>query len=450
MSRTSFFTWDRVATLVKYPHLIGHLCGFKDMTEVHSGWIKYVHDNRQDCALMASRSSFKSTAMVIVGVIYRLMRDKNETICIMRKSYSNAAEVLRTIMNLCESPIIHELLTFCWFATKDSRIPDKAEWRFNIRKEGRINLSVRTSCSPEPTVMAVGIDSNLTGVHVDVLIADDVVTLQDRLYQSERDYTKLVMAEARGNIVKKTGYSIIIGTPYQREDYWSVLEAEGINIPKYPYQMLPFIKEEEIEKARSVMSPAYFACNYELSYKNESDQIFFDPHMGRWNKAHNKRVCAHIDASYSGTDTTALTIAAEMPDGKVNMVGFVWHEHIKDIIPKIFMRLQQYDAHTVYSEQNSDKGYTLHMLEEHPLAKTIMIYPELYNESMHKQLKIASVLKDKWDSIIFAEETDDEYLLQITDWSEDTKYLDDCPDSAASILLHGGFSIGGDWMALYN
>ena len=46
---------------------------------------------------MASRSSYKSTAIVIVGTLYRLIRNKNETIAIMRKSYTLATEVVATV-----------------------------------------------------------------------------------------------------------------------------------------------------------------------------------------------------------------------------------------------------------------------------------------------------------------------------------------------------------------
>jgi len=71
---------------------------------------------------------------------------------------------------------------------------------------------------------------------------------------------------------------------------------------------------------------------------------------------------------------------------------------------------------------------------------------------MNKQLKISSVLFEKWHDIQFAEETDPAYLEQITDWSENVKAgeHDDAPDSLASILYQAGFSAGGgNYMNLY-
>lgn len=447
----SIYTWEHVRQVAEHPHLLGHLCGMKDLTQIHSDWIHYIHDADDDKALMASRSSYKSSAIVIIGVMYRLMRNKDETICVLRKNYTLAAEVIRAVMGYMETPHIHEFFRFVWFADKHGNIPKDANWKFDVRKEGSLNLSVRSTRSPETTLMAAGIDSNLTGKHFDFLLADDFITIDDRLYQNERNFTRLVMGEIRGNIVKKTGYTAMIGTKWHREDYWGDVEAEGMEILKYPYTMLTdIIKPDELEKARRTQTGPLFSCNYELSYINSEDMLFANPYMGKWNKAHNKRICAHIDAAYGGKDTTALTIAAEMPDGRINIAGFVWHEHIKNLIPRIFAKLQNYSAHTLYAEQNADKGYTLHMLHESPLNKMWPIYDEPYNESMNKQQKIASVLKDKWESLVFAEETDNDYLLQCTDWNEETKYQDDCPDSLASVLLHGGFSMGGDWMALYS
>lgn len=451
MAKHPYYNWDIIHAIIEQPHLLGHLCGYKDLTPLHSYWIKYVHCSEagNDKALMASRSSYKSTAIVIIGTLYRLIRNKNETIAIMRKSYTLATEVVATVRNLMESPIIHELFRFVWFADSRCNVPDKADWHFNIRKEGSLNLSVRTSQSPEPTLSALGINSNLTGKHYDFVMMDDVVALQDRLYQVERNFTKLIISEVRGNIVKKTGYTGIIGTPYARDDGLAAIEEEGVPVLKFPYQMLPFIKPEEIEKARRSMPDALFKINYELDYRNTVDMLFANPFMGTWNKARNKEVYAHIDAGYGGEDKTALTIIARMPDNRVNVVGFVTEKHINDWIPEVFMYLQQYGAHALYMETNADKGLMLEKITAHPLAKTWAIQPHPYRETQNKQDKIATVLKDQWEHLVFAQETSEEYLELVCDWNENTKVLDDPPDSLASILRESGFSSGGSWFQLY-
>ena len=114
------------------------------------------------------------------------------------------------------------------------------------------------------------------------------------MYQVERNFTKLIIGEVRGNIVKKTGYTGIIGTPYARDDGLAAIEEEGVPVLKFPYQMLPFIKPEEIEKARRSMPDALFKINYELDYRNTVDMLFANPFMGTWNKARNKEgICSY-------------------------------------------------------------------------------------------------------------------------------------------------------------
>jgi len=452
MAKHPYYNWDIVKAIVEQPHLLGHLCGFKDLTPLHSTWIHYIHDSYagHDKSLMASRSSYKSTAIVIIGVLYRLIRNKNETIAIMRKSYTLATEVVRTIMNLMESPAIHELFRFIWFADSKGNVPLNADWKFNIRKEGSLNVSVRTSQSPEPSISALGINSNLTGKHYDFTIMDDVVTLQDRLYQVEREFTKVIVSEVRGNVVKKTGYTGIIGTPYHHDDALAVIEKEGIPMKKYPYEMLPFIKPEEIDKARRSMSDALFNINYCLDWHVSTDMLFQNPFMGNWNKAHNRDIHAHIDAGFGGEDMTAMTIIARMPDNRINVVGFCTEKHVNDWIPFIFQKMQEYKAHTLWMETNADKGLMLEKITAHPLAKTWAIQPQPYRETQNKQDKIASVIKPEWEKLVFAPETDEKYMLHLCEWNEFVKVLDDAPDSLASVLRESGFSQGNGWMALYN
>ena len=56
-----------------------------------------------------------------------------------------------------------------------------------------------------------------------------------------------------------------------------------------------------------------------------------------------------------------------------------------------------------------------------------------YSENTHKHTKIVAYLKNYWNMLVWAPETPDEYMVQITDYQEGQK-PDDCPDSAASLL----------------
>lgn len=56
-----------------------------------------------------------------------------------------------------------------------------------------------------------------------------------------------------------------------------------------------------------------------------------------------------------------------------------------------------------------------------------------YDENLKKQHKIATYVFEQWPKLLWAPETDDEYLSQIVDWTAESKNHDDAPDSLASL-----------------
>ena len=80
-----------------------------------------------------------------------------------------------------------------------------------------------------------------------------------------------------------------------------------------------------------------------------------------------------------------------------------------------------------YEEENADKGY---------LAKDLRKQGErvvTYWEDMNKFLKIATYLKKVWRDVVFVDGTDEEYIQQICEYSEEAEH-DDAPDSLSSIV----------------
>jgi hypothetical protein len=91
--------------------------------------------------------------------------------------------------------------------------------------------------------------------------------------------------------------------------------------------------------------------------------------------------------------------------------------------------LKEYRINTcgkLYNETNADKGLVARDL------KAMGIRTATYSESMNKHIKIVTFLKAIWADVIIVEGTDDEYLQQILDYTEDAEH-DDAPDSAACL-----------------
>ncbi len=444
----SLFTWDMVQAIIEQPHLLGHLAGKTLLEPIHSEWIHYIHDTKEDRILQASRGSYKTTAVCEIGIMYRLMRDPEETIAVVRKSYTAAAEVVRAVMNMMESPAIHELFRFIFFADKTGKIPPKADWYFDTRKEGKINLSIRKNHTPECSVEALGLDSRITGRHYKYVIMDDVTDIKDRMFTAEREYTKTIVSEIRANIVNRDGNASLMGTAWHREDTLTMLKDQGLPARVYPYQVLPFISEAHIEEAKKAQTPALFACNYELKFNNTDDALFKDAYFDKWDFAHAKDIVCHVDCAYGGDDFTAITIMGNIGNGKVCAVGWVFQKHCQDCILFIFDKCSQYKARKIIAENNADKGFFLDLLAKHPLSAAYGIFTQGYAESMNKQIKITTYVFEKWRNIQWAPETDPVYMNQILDYNEFTKDHDDAPDSLASIIREGGFSLE-NYMGLY-
>jgi hypothetical protein len=157
-----------------------------------------------------------------------------------------------------------------------------------------------------------------------------------------------------------------------------------------------------------------------------------------WSRVTN--IQAHIDAAYGGLDSSALTIAGHLSDGKIAAIGWRDVGNIKDWIPFILRKLAQYQPKRLYMEDNSDRGFSLDLLKIQPEFKRAHVWASPYHEDMNKQIKIGTYLKECWKDILWDKNTDDNYLSEILDWTDDAKEHDDCPDSAASLMRNGSFS----------
>lgn len=437
----SIYTWDQVHYLMKHPHLIGHLCGKTKLTELHSEWMHWMFDHNEKRGLQAHRGSFKSSCITEVGPIYCLMKNPEETICIVRKSYQLSAEMVAETAKMMESPQIYYLLLHCWFADENNNIPDSAEWHFTTRKEGKLDLSVRQHHTKECTITAFGLNGNFTGQHFTRLVLDDVTGYNDRIYAAEREFTIMMVNELLSNIINRGCPSCVLGTPWQARDALACLEESGVPFKKWNVEMTGLMSPEEIEAVRKTQTDPLFQANYMLSFVSTEDMIFTDPNTGyAWDFAHVKNVHAQIDCSYGGADSTAMTIAGELPNNKIAMVGFIWHKHIDDLIQEIYEKMAFYKARQLHMEENADKGSSLQKILAHPLSKTYSILGNSYNESQNKQVKIATHLHDRWYHILWSPDTHQDYLNQICDWTENSKDFDDAPDSAASLLREAGFT----------
>lgn len=408
------FTDKDLITVRDEPHKLGWMLGFNKLTPMHSKWIIDVWDKK--IPLQAHRGSYKTTAIAIVGPIRELIRFPNSRIGLYKKPYGEAAKTLYTIRQCFDIPELLALFDYA-HGFKPQLIK---------KKENMLTFNFKKTLTNEGSLNAYGIEHVRTGTHLDEALCDDIMTLDDRTSKAKRERTKDGIREVQTNIVDNDRPVMFDGTPWHKDDGWTLIGKPK----KYPVKKTGLLTKKEVESKKRKTTTSLYAANYDLEHLSDKDKEFGDPIYGKWDFT-VKNVVAHLDAKYSGDHTNGLTFMARKPDGKIQAIGFTWPEHVDEKLDEIVRLYKKFRAGIMYNEKNADKGYLAKALR----AKGVRI-PERanYSEAMNKHIKISKFLKQFWYEIIWHEDTDAEYMNQIIDYKEGEE-PDDCPDSAASLLV---------------
>lgn len=394
----------------EYPFLIGWKLGFTKLTPLHNEWIKEMVFGKDDETLQAHRGSYKTTcvsiALFLIIIVYPNVRVK-----FFRKTDAGVKEIVRQVSMMLKTPFAR------WLA--------KELWGVDLKLTRDSAVEINTNLTDDPRgvsqLTASGFKSSKTGQHFDIIFTDDIVTVEDRISKAERDATISSYYELQ-NIINPTGRIFNSGTPWHKDDAFTVMPAPK----KYSCYDTGLMTEWDIQEKRETLPPSLFAANYELRHIAAEDVIFQDPVLhGDPRKLQNSNYC-HIDAAYGGEDYTAFTIVKKT-EGKYYVYGKLWNKHVDTCLDQIFFEKRKFNAGMIYVEENGDKGY---------LKKEIRRRGEQassYWEDMNKYLKIVTYLKSEWRNIVFVEGTDPEYIEQILDFNENAEH-DDAPDSLASII----------------
>jgi len=409
-----------IKLIIDKPHLLGNYLGYDRLTEIHSEWIKYCFTTPVDSALQAHRGSYKTTAVMIVGAIWWLLFHFNDRILMIRKDFTAASDILKVIARQMKTQKMHTLFKKIYGFDYNVEVDRSDKWSWNLKetetREGNLN--------------AFGMSPNITGSHGDKVLCDDIITLKDRLSQAEREKTVEYIRELRTNIIDPGQAINFTGTPWHKMDGWAILpEPKKYTINE---TNLEAFTPEHIKKLKETTTPALYAINYELKHIASENQMFVDPVFGAWD--FRESCVGHIDAKYEGTDTGALTFFSKTNDKELpfQSIGFNFNCHVEDYMDTIVMLYKKYNCSVIYKEKNDDKGYTVKALK----AKKLKALG--YHEIENKHIKISNYIYPIWKHIRWANETDLNYLNQITDYEEGAE-PDDAPDSLGSIIKYGKF-----------
>lgn len=416
---------DAVQFLLRIPYKLGHQLGFTDLREFHNEWLTDMILGEGDETLQAHRGSYKTTC-VSIALAEIMLLFPDDKVMFMRKTDSDVKEVIMQVKNILLSNVFQQL----------SKVIYGNSLFLPMSSATAINTSLSRGVKGTPQLIGIGTGSSLTGKHFDRIFTDDIVNVNDRISKAERERTKIVYQELQ-NIKNRGGRLFNTGTPWHKDDCFTLMP----NPQKWDYKATGLISEDEALNIRDHMTASLFAANYELRHIAEDDIIFENPVTGG-DASMVEQGISHVDAAYWGSDTTAFTIVKKHSD-KYYVFGKMWERHVDHCMDQIQMYHEKFNCGKLYNELNADKGYLAKQFRMRGIRVTS------YTENENKYVKITSWLKFEWKNIIFVEGTDEKYIQQITDFTENAEH-DDCADSLASLIRVLSRKRSDDYTPLWN
>lgn len=417
------------------PHKLGHLLGFTKLTPDHDQWIHLFlkKEHGPIRVLQAHRGSYKTTCG-LVAMLLLMMIHPNFRVLIARKSEKMAIKLVGALQRMFQS----ELVRAWFFAAHKVYSLETDKWSASA-----IRLAVNTRLSPEPSFTAVGTMTSQTGDHYDYIWSDDIITIADRYSQKERDATKNYIHELE-NIIEPRGIRMFSGTPWHEMDGFSLLEALGIKIHRFPIgsMRLAEFTPEMIAERKKRTPRSLWAANMELKHERDSNPEFPDP---IYEVCPDTELALYmfIDGAFGGNDNVAIWIGGEhnglfyLTHSKMygNSIADHW-EDIEAMYNAMNLRLIVYEdnaAQRLIGDRLTDmrlpnKGIT---------------------SSTNKYGRITNTLKPLWDRLRFdpslqpgfdepeefTEESVPNPLQQVLDYNSEAQQ-DDSPDALSALIRY--------------
>lgn len=398
-----------IASLKADPTVLAPKLGFDLLTELHSGWVRNMVFGSGDYTLQAHRGSYKTTS-VSIALWLILLLFPNRRVAFFRKTDNDAKEIMLQVQKMFRSDASAWLTEELWGFPAELTVANFSEVSTNLTNDPRGSAQLT----------GLGIGGSITGKHYDLIFTDDIVNLRDRKSRAEREATKDAYRELQ-NLRNRGGRIINTGTPWHVDDAFSIMpKAE-----KWDCHSTGLMTDEQIQDIHDRTTHSLFAANYELRHIPSDDVIFTSPKTGADRSLVEQGEC-QVDAAYYGEDFTAFSAANEH-GGKLYVYGRMWRKHVQDCMDAITDDIKRLRLGRMYMETNADKGYAAKDFK----AKGVRVAP--YNEKLNKHVKIVTYLKSRWPDIVFVEGTDQAYIDQICDYTEDAEH-DDAPDSLASLV----------------
>lgn len=223
------------------------------------------------------RETYKSTVFTVALPIWLLLQFPNLSFVIGSKVNMQAEGFLREITNHYESNSKFRYYFGNWVG------PTWTDSEIVVKKRTEVGIK-------EPSIMAIGQKTTLTGVHVDMAIIDDLVTEKDRDSVAERERSNNFFKDFE-DLVRRGGITLVLGTHWHYSDSYAGIKKEDERMfqdtgrrfwdidsrscwdknrkPTYKVFTKEFLEDKLLKKGSII-----FAANYENRPKPAETEIF--------------------------------------------------------------------------------------------------------------------------------------------------------------------------------
>lgn len=319
-----------------------------------------------------SRGHFKSTIITYAGVVQEILRNPEICVCIMSYKAGAAKSFLSQIKTAFENSDI--LLA----AFPDILYPERKDHagdQWSV--EGGIVVK-RTATRKEATVQASGlVEGQLTGGHYDLLVYDDVVTLES-VYTPEQAQRTTDAFSMSGNLASTNTRRWYIGTRYAVYDTYAWMIEHGI--PERRHIAIDengdpvYWSKEELARRKREMTTKDWASQIMQEPTGEGELVFKPEWLMRYNTAPDRaglNVYILIDSANAkrtakgGSDFTVMSVWGWARDKNYYLLDAVRDRmSLAERTTCLFDLVEKWQPNGVYWEQIGAMSDVAHVREK--------------------------------------------------------------------------------------
>jgi len=267
-----FFFCDNIMRDPFFPHLD---------KELH-GEMAYICQTQEDYLMLVPRYHLKSTIGTVYYTTWRLARDVNTRVLIKAATEQVSEAFLSEIKDNIQG---NKLLNFYFPYLRPAR--GKGTREYDDWNKGEIKVD-RTRIFKDPSVMAVGAVTNVTGMRFDLNINDDLMAEENS--KSEKMINAIIEGFDKSRLLLAPGGEVsTIGTRKKDGDLYGYM-IETLKVPLYKRSAIEdnkFIWNnpqviKKIQKDKENMNPYTFSCEMMNDPISEETSEFRADYRKRW------------------------------------------------------------------------------------------------------------------------------------------------------------------------